>query len=314
MSFSRPGALPTASGSELPPPFITVPSLGNLRDVGGLQSSTPSPSATAQSIRSKILYRAADPSNVPLEGLSKLHNELRIRTIFDLRSAPEISNAGGVSDWEGRIAQFNSAHGGPSNAVTRYWTPVFRAEDYGPESVALRFRDYGHSDVTVGFVKAYEAILESGAPNYGIIIKHLARDGENSENEGTLVHCTAGKDRTGVLVAVILAICGVPDEVIAEEYQLTELGLSERRPALIARLVSTGAFGEGKEAAEAAERMTGARKEAMLATLRLIEQKYGGPEQYAIKECRLTDDILTSLRKRMLFTGPAGSTGGQAVL
>jgi len=42
-----------------------------------------------------------------------------------------------------------------------------------------------------------------------------------------IVHCTAGKDRTGVICAIILSLCGVNDEIIAKEYELTELGLSK---------------------------------------------------------------------------------------
>src|ERR1700742_4822003 len=103
----------------LPPPFIAVPTLANLRDVAhGLPSTSP------PSVRPKLLYRSADPSNVDLDGLSKIHNDLDIRTIFDLRSGPEIVNAGGVEDWEERISQFNSAHGGvPGPPISRFWTP-----------------------------------------------------------------------------------------------------------------------------------------------------------------------------------------------
>jgi protein tyrosine/serine phosphatase len=298
--FQRPGQFPISSDAALQHPFIHVPALANLRDVGSMKS-TPS-------IRSKILYRAADPSNVPLDGLSQLHNDLRIRTIFDLRSEPEILNTGTIEEWQGRIAQFNSAHGGSTVPVTRNWTPVFKAEDYGPDAVAMRFRNYGDADYVKGFVLAYEAILEHGAPVYGVILKHLA----SPDAEGTLVHCTAGKDRTGVIVAIVLALCGVPHEDIAEEYELTEIGLSERRPYLIERLAATGAFGEGDEARAAAERMTGSKKESMLGTLKFVEQKYGSVEAYAKDYCGLTDEELVKLRAR--FLGKEGDRSGQASL
>lgn len=278
-------------------PFIPVPALSNLRDVGSMQS-TPA-------IRSKILYRAADPSNVPLTGLSQLHSELRIRTIFDLRSEPEIASTGTIEQWTDHIQEYNKSIG--DQGVTRYWTPVFKAEDYGPDAVAMRFRNYGDVDYVKGFVLAYEAILEHGAPVYGRIIKHLADEG----SEGTLVHCTAGKDRTGVIVAVVLSLVGVPDEAIATEYQLTEIGLSERRPFLIERLAATGAFGEGDEARAAAERMTGSKKESMLGTLKFVVQKYGSVERYAKEYCGVDDAVLSKLRTR--FVGE-GSSAGQASL
>lgn len=70
------------------------------------------------------------------------------------------------------------------------------------------------------------------------------------------MHCTAGKDRTGVLVALILALVGVEDEVIAEEYALTELGLARWREMIVDYLSEDLEKHGGREGAE---RMIGAR-------------------------------------------------------
>jgi protein tyrosine/serine phosphatase len=306
-SVKHASAVPHAAATTnkpLGPPFIHVPALPNLRDVGtALESKNPS-------VRTKLLYRAADPSHVTTEGIETLHNALQIHTIFDLRSAPEIANQGGVADWEARLAAFNSAHSN-STVITRFWTPVFKAEDYGPEAVAMRFRDYGDSDSTRGFVRAYEAILEHGANAFGIILRHLARSGD--EVGGTLVHCTAGKDRTGVLVGIVLTLLGVDPEAIGAEYELTETGLAERRPYLIARLVATGAFGEGDAAALSAERMTGSKKESMVATLEFVKTRWGSMDSYVRDACGVSDEAVVALRRR--FLGETGSTiGSQAVL
>ena len=71
-----------------------------------------------------------------------------------------------------------------------------------------------------------------------------------------MVHCTAGKDRTGVLVALVLALVGVEDEVIAEEYALTELGLAQWKEMIVEYLSEDLAMHGGKAGAE---RMIGAR-------------------------------------------------------
>lgn len=65
--------------------------------------------------------------------------------------------------------------------------------------------------------------MENGTNSYRIILLHLAYEPEKP----FIIHCTAGKDRTGVISAVILSLCGVEDEIIAKEYALTELGLPE---------------------------------------------------------------------------------------
>jgi hypothetical protein len=175
---------------------------------------------------------------------------------------------------------------------------VFKTQDYSPESLAIRFRDYGAADGAQGFVRAYSQILENGGPSYAIILKHLATQ-DADQPSGVLLHCTAGKDRTGVLVALILSILGVPVDEICQEYQLTETGLAERRKFFIERILSTGGF-EGEEGLEAAHRMTGARAQSMKETLDLITEKYGGAEKYVRTVCGLGDEHIEGLRRILI--------------
>jgi len=65
-----------------------------------------------------------------------------------------------------------------------------------------------------------------------------------------LIHCTAGKDRTGLLVAIILSLCGVDDEIVAHEYALSNRGLEERREDFVAYLITTEALKGDREGAE----------------------------------------------------------------
>lgn len=65
--------------------------------------------------------------------------------------------------------------------------------------------------------------MENAPPSYRTMLLHLA----NEPEKPFIVHCTAGKDRTGVFCALILSLCGVQDEIIANEYALTEIGLSK---------------------------------------------------------------------------------------
>jgi protein tyrosine phosphatase len=86
-----------------------------------------------------------------------------------------------------------------------------------------------------GFVRAYTSILENGPPSYSVILRHLA----HKPSEPLIIHCTAGKDRTGVICALVLSLCGVDDEIIAQEYSLTEVGLSQAwKEAVIQHLMS----------------------------------------------------------------------------
>jgi len=59
-----------------------------------------------------------------------------------------------------------------------------------------------------------------------------------------LVHCSAGKDRTGIVVALVLAVLGVPDEVIAADYALSALNLDPDKTAAIGQLQASSGLGE----------------------------------------------------------------------
>jgi protein-tyrosine phosphatase len=55
-----------------------------------------------------------------------------------------------------------------------------------------------------------------------------------------LVHCAAGKDRTGIVIALMLAVLGVPDELIGADYSLSSVYLGLDSTAVIGRLKATG--------------------------------------------------------------------------
>ena len=116
---------------------------------------------------------------------------------------------------------------------------MFAAEDYSPEAVAARFGDYG-DEAADGFVRAYGQILRHAGPAVGDVLRLLA-DGDGA----VLVHCSAGKDRAGCVVAVVLSLLGVEDGVVAEEYALSERGLADLREGFVERLVKGGVFQRG---------------------------------------------------------------------
>ncbi|KAM7216666.1 putative tyrosine phosphatase [Rhypophila decipiens] len=279
----------TPCGIPLPtPPFITtIPGIANLRDVGGYPIS----SSSGSSVRKGILYRAAEPSSVTPDGARLLTSSadsegLGVRHIYDLRSLIELAKKDPSSaEWDA------------NGLATRVFVPVFLDKDYSPEAMALRFQSY--SQGTDGFVRAYETILESAAHEgnefapFKTIIGHLAG---REEVTPCMVHCTAGKDRTGIIVAIVFSLLGVEDEVIAHDYSLTDLGLAQRKEAIVRHLMETPAlFGDRARA----ETMVSSRKENMLATLQMMRQKYGSVEKYVVDHCKVSPDTVERLRKNL---------------
>lgn len=168
---------------------------------------------------------------------------------------------------------------------------MFAAQDYGPEQVALRYKAYTRSG-TEGFVQAYRDILKSGVPAYGQVFRHLAQ----REPGACVVHCTAGKDRTGVLVALLLLLVGVEHEVIAEEYSLTDLGLAHLKPLFVERLLKNPALGGDREGVA---NMVSSRKECMIDSIVMINEEFEGAEAY-VRRCGLTDKETEQLKKNLV--------------
>ncbi|TGO58247.1 hypothetical protein BCON_0057g00340 [Botryotinia convoluta] len=259
----------TLHEKALEPPFITVEGIPNFRDLGGYPLAL---GPTSHSVRQGVVYRCGEPQRVTEKGIATMQ-QLGITHIYDLRSQDELikgaaAGRGGVVEWEG---------------CQRVFAPVFPAEDYSPEKIAIRFKDYA-SKGTEGFTRAYTDILNNAPNSYRTILLHLA----NEPSKPLIVHCTAGKDRTGVLCALILSLCGVDDEVVAREYSLTTFGLpQEWKAGIIKHLMAHPAI---KDDHEGAENLISSKAENMLATLKMLREKFGGAESYVIEKCGLTID------------------------
>ncbi|KAK4542480.1 hypothetical protein LTR36_006732 [Oleoguttula mirabilis] len=257
------------------PPFIEIPGIFNFRGIGG------------HYVGPGLIFRSADPTKATSIGLQKMRQDLGIRVIYDLRSAPEIKRDG--PEWAG--VAVDKADVFEPYGIKREWVPVFAEKDYGPEQVALRYKEYTRSG-SEGFVQAYRDILRAGTAAYGTILRHLAQD----KPAPCLVHCTAGKDRTGVLVALLFMLAGAPVDDIAEEYALTDLGLAPLKPLFIERLLKNPVL-EGD--VEGVKNMVSSKAENMLATVEMINQEFGGAEVYMTKTCGLTEAEVKRLRKNI---------------
>jgi protein tyrosine/serine phosphatase len=171
--------------------------------------------------------------------------------------------------------------------------PVFATEDYGPEQIALRYKSYTRAG-TSGFVQAYRDILANAGPAFGDILRHLSNP--DTEPTACVFHCTAGKDRTGLLAALLLSLAGVEDAVIADEYSLTDVGLAPLREQFVERLLKNPVL-EGDEVG--VRNMVSSKRENMLASLEMIDNEFEGREGYMRKWCGLGDEEIEVLKRRL---------------
>ena len=266
------------------PPFIPIPGLANTRDIGGY----PIAKSPGKIVKRGLIFRASEPSKATDEGIAKLQ-ELNINVVYDLRSAEEIDHDGRkVKEWPG---------------ATRIHAPVFSDQAHDPEALAARFKSY--NDNPKGFVFGYqEDILnsatsaESKTKPFKQILEHLA---SNSPSP-ILRHDAAGKDRTGVICALALSLCGVDDEVVAHEYSLTDLGLRSRHLEFLTGILKEKTI---KVDPQTARRMNASKKETMVDLLAMIKEKWGSVEDCVITLGLLDSDGIKSLQQNLVVDGEA---------
>jgi protein-tyrosine phosphatase len=148
---------------------------------------------------------------------------------------------------------------------------------------------------TVTLAENYLWSLERFSGLVAQAVEAVARAPEGA----VLIHCAAGKDRTGLISALLLGLAGVPAETIAADYAMTAELLWPREQAWLAGLPP-------EERAERAAMMAryAPTAEVMLAVLAGLTERFGGVEPYLLAAGVERDD-LDRLRDRLV--APAGS-------
>jgi len=83
-----------------------------------------------------------------------------------------------------------------------------------------------------------DALISETNPHQPLkaVLSHLSSSDPNPDAGAALIHCSLGKDRTGVLCAIILSLAGVDDDIVAQEYALTTEGIREKVVSVIAEI------------------------------------------------------------------------------
>jgi protein-tyrosine phosphatase len=110
-------------------------------------------------------------------------------------------------------------------------------------------------------------------------------------NGAVVVHCHGGKDRTGIVVALLLRLAGVPIDEIASDYALSGERLRPRHEQWFASA-------ESDEERARIERIAATPAQAMQAVLEAIDGQYGGVNRYLL-DGGLSADVLEAARRRL---------------
>jgi protein tyrosine/serine phosphatase len=143
-------------------------------------------------------------------------------------------------------------------------------------------------------VRAYMSYLRRRPDSIVGAIETIARaDG------AVLVHCAAGKDRTGVVVALALDVAGVERELIVSDY----LATGERITEIIAGLAASDTYRQELHGKDPQERAP--VRGTMERVFELIDERFGGTETWLTSN-GLSDADLERLRQRVVDVGRGG--------
>ncbi|MBB4737087.1 protein tyrosine/serine phosphatase [Actinoplanes octamycinicus] len=229
----------------------------NFRDVGGYRGLDDRRVRWRRLFRADSLHRIGDADAAAFTALG-------VRTVIDLRRPTEVERFGRVHERYGLDYR---------NLVLKHidWEEVEHPEGTDHERwLADRYLNFAE-DGREGILDSLRLIADpTAAP--------------------VVVHCMAGKDRTGTICALTLSLLGVSDEDIAADYALT----TEAMAPLTAYLLE-----KAPESIQGNEHMFDSPPAAMLLFLDDLRALHGSVEGY-VREIGLTDAEITSLRRHLL--------------
>jgi protein tyrosine/serine phosphatase len=134
----------------------------------------------------------------------------------------------------------------------------------------------------------YADILATCGTAIAEVVTTVARASEG----GVLVHCHAGKDRTGVVVALLLSLADVPPPVIIADYALSDTYLQPLYDEILGAL-------DDRARRERARSWLHSRPEAMRDVLAWLDERYGGVEAY-LRAAGVSTNDLARVRERLV--------------
>jgi protein-tyrosine phosphatase len=239
----------------------------NFRDLGGY-------SAGRLRLRRGRVFRSDSLSRMTEADVRHVVDELGLVTVVDLRAGHEVETYG-----HGPLG---------SEGVVVHHLPI--ADETRPDRIE-RPRD-APDPSTLTLDRIYLLMLERYADRFVRVLRTLA----DESTHPIVFHCAAGKDRTGIVAALLLSVLGVDDETIAVDYALTAEHIDELVDRHRAQAAAEGNAVEVEDAHLAAEAAV------MLNVLAELRENYGSTEDYLLDH-GLSPGAVAALRASLLEDG-----------
>ena len=240
----------------------------NFRDLGGYQTKDGKRVKWGRVFRAGALNKLTDADLATLQHMG-------LKYIFDLRTDEEMASAPDrVPEGTTHVPMTVQVE---RNAARRLFTLV-------------RYYNNLEKMLLDGYMRV---MIEDNARVFGEIFPVLASE----EGLPSVIHCTAGKDRTGIASALLLAALGVPEDTIIADYSLSNHHHAHFRELVSDQMASLMRFGLTLEDVYP---VTLANPEAMRTSLRYLRERYGDVQSYLRQRAGVDDALLAKLRDTLL--------------
>lgn len=237
-------------------PLPTMPVIANLRQAGGIP-------VQGGVIRDNVLFRSAAPFHID-QSLTDWMSAAGVGEIFDLRSESEASHFPGFPQ--------------TLNHSTRTRIPLLEAAIGNPADMP-------------GLEEIYLTLVHEHGPVWVQIAEHVAH-----AERPTLVHCTAGKDRTGVAVALLLLAVGANRHAVFADYARSTDELSGAWFSLVTKNAKAQGITLGQRSREL---LVGTTIAGLNTAIESIERQHGSVVGY-LRYYGLSAADLRSLEQRLV--------------
>ena len=233
----------------------------NTRDIGGYQTSD------LRTLRWRQIIRSENLSRLTASDFQKLE-EIGVKTVIDLRTDREHDQSPTV--WLG------------DNPPRFFHFPIGDAHNdwFNAQRRMMKSNRFTEEQALEHMVEGYRMIAEVGPPSFQKLMELVL----DQSNWPILIHCNAGKDRSGVAVTLILEALGVDRETIMEEFLLTnEIGRSEEKAIFLSKeskYSSSGTKFRRSPSASAWFPIVGVQPEMLKAFYASVDERYGSLDAF----------------------------------
>ena len=251
--------------------MISFAGIINARDLGGLTT------ADGKKIRKGLLLRAANLSQATDADLAKLRRDYRLSSIIDLRTAVE------RKEKPDRI---------PEDVELRIH-PIFDEATAGITREDKTLSPFSLPDM----VSLYRTMIVAEPCRAALHEVLTAIFTHDFEKGAVLWHCTAGKDRCGIVSSLVLSALGVSREEIMHDYAVNADEFIVQADALYRRALRSG---RPETVAAAARDVFLALPKYLESAFRAIDEDFGSSESYLTRGLQIPESLLAEFRNKLL--------------